>query len=315
MSTGEIDPRSFMEDQFRHHGVFYRTLRSDFAIKCPFPECSDSHKQKCQVSFDGLKMHCWVCNARGNYNTVAERLGLKKMPKVASLSYRPIEDALEALAAVRPRPSLPKTVPFDEEYRGLSPEFLARFDSQKWFDTESKAWRILWPVRYNRKLLGYVAGALDRETLPKYRNGPTGVFRAQHALWPIDDESIKRTVVLVEGPFSALRLLHEGIPAVALLGTGAWNRRKVTMLEQRAKPIKNVVLAMDGDDAGWKLTDEIYSEIKDRFENVEIFECPTAKDGTKRDPGDMSIKYVERLRALVESVAQRGKQPQEDAAP
>lgn len=294
-----------MEDQFQRNGVFYRTLRADFAIKCPFPACSDSAKQKCQIAFDGTKMHCWVCNARGNYNTIAERLHLKKMPGAANLAYKPIEEALEALNAVRAKPSLPKTVPFDEVYRGLSPEFLARFESQKWFDNKSNAWRILWPVRYNGKLLGYVAGALDKQTMPKYRNGPEGVFRAQHALWPIDDESIKRTVVLVEGPFSALRLLSEGIPAVALLGTGAWNRRKISMLEQRAKPIRNVILAMDGDDAGEKLSNEVYGSIKDRFERVEIFECPVGRDGTKRDPGDMSTKYVEKLRALVSEVKQR----------
>jgi 5S rRNA maturation endonuclease (ribonuclease M5) len=57
------------------------------------------------------------------------------------------------------------------------------------------------------------------------------------------------TIVIVEGPRDALRLLSWGIPAVAMLGTGhAVNPNKFDLLS--SLDLKSVVLAFDGDDAG-----------------------------------------------------------------
>ncbi len=195
---------------------------------------------------------------------------------------------------VKQKPELPKDIKdFESEYRGLTPEFLARFGSKLWFDPKSCVDRIVWPVTYNKKLLGWIAGRLDDVTVPKYRNGPERVFSAKSAMWPLDDPQVQesRTIVLVEGPFSALRLLSLGIPTVAILGAGTWDSRKLQLLLMRKLPVKKLLVAMDGDDEGWKVAHKIMTAAEGRFDQVKLFEFPEG-----RDPGDCSLNTIKRLR-------------------
>jgi len=294
----DIGARQFIEDQLRANNVYFRVEKTDFALSCPFHSHSGK-KQNLKLSFDGKKMHCYACqNGNGTYNKLADQLGLQRMPQSASYAFDSVTAQIEQAQQLQARPSLPAGLePFDEPYRGLDGQFLQRFESKKWFDTASRTYRVLWPIRYNGKLLGWTAGRLDSDTEPKYRSGPPGVFRAAKALWPIDDAAIKRVVVLVEGPFSALRLLSCGVPAVAILGTGVWHSSKLSMLEQRDVPVRGIVIAMDGDDAGWQATKTIWEAAKDRFQRVEIFEMPV-----DRDPGDCSPEWVERIRVRVQAI-------------
>jgi len=276
-----------------------------------------------QVRFDGQVIHCWSCHAAGSYNKLAEKLGLKKLPASVNSGFGAVDRAIADAYLERGLPSLPLGLkPVTEAYRDLSPEFLARFKSKLWFDTDSMVYRILWPISYNGKLQGYTAGRLDGETMPKYRHGPQGVIQTTRVLWPIDDPKIRETVVLCEGPFSALRLLNAGIPAVATLGAQMWHSAKITMMQQRDVPIKGIIVAFDADSAGEAGAERIYEATKDVFERVERFDCPLRKvkfedaDGVRHDkldrkgnpilegtdPGDMPMKYVEKLRALYEDV-------------
>jgi hypothetical protein len=294
-----LDTKAFIEQQLMSAGVFYRTKHHDFALACPFHQHSGK-QQKLEIHFDGRMAKCWVCGPKpGGWDSYAEIMGLKKLPASTAFAYQNVERQIDNVQRViKVHAKLPPDVePFEEEYRGLSPEFMARFGSKKWYDPKSKAWRVLWPVDHNGNTIGYVAGRLDDRTTPKYRNGPEGVFQSRRAVWPIDDAAIKDVLVLTEGPFSALRLLANKIPAAAILGTGAWHSNKLSVIQQRPTPVRGIVIAMDGDDAGWECTKVIYREAKARFSRVEIFECPVDKD-----PGDMSAKFIKQLRGLVRSI-------------
>jgi DNA primase len=287
------DARAFIEDQFSQAGIFYRTLKADLAISCPFHEHS-GRKQLLNVKMDGSAFHCWSCNAKGHWNQLADKLGLKRLPDSVRFAYGQVDRELDQAVIPRAKPRLPEGLePWDRPWRGLEPDFLARFQAARWFDPKSQAYRILWPVRYNGTLQGYVAGRTDDQTQPKYRNGPVG-FQTRRALWPIDDEAVKRVVVLTEGPFSALRLLREGIPAVATLGATNWSPAKTSMLRLRRWPARVIVLAFDGDDTGWAATQRVWRELAGQFDAVVPFELP---DG--RDPGDCSDKTLDRLRGTI----------------
>ena len=322
MDDVEIGSKDFIMNQFRQHGIRYRELGNDFSIYCPFfPH--EGNKMLLQVRYDGAMIHCWSCGASGNYNKLAEKLSIKKMPASLNAGYGAVDRALTEAYLERGLPALPGGLtPYTEPYRGLPVDFLAEFDSKKWWDLESMVWRILWPITYNGKLQGYTAGRTDGETMPKYRHGPKGSIQTRRVLWPIDHRLIRDTVVLVEGPFSALRLLRAGIPAVAVLGADNWHSAKITMMLQRKRPIRGVVIAFDADPAGEHGADRVYSSIKDAFEYVERFDCPLRRmrymddegemvvrtdkagkpmlEGT--DPGDMPTKYVEKLREQVAGI-------------
>lgn len=323
-------PRDFIEQQFKENGISYDTLGGDFSVYCPFWPHS-GEKKLLQVKFDGKKIHCWSCGAGGSYNKLAEKLNIKKLPPSIMNGYAAMETKITDAFLERGLPSLPLGMkPFNEPYRGLTPEFLAKFDSKKWWDVKSSIWRILWPITFNGKLQGYTAGRLDGEKRLKYVHGPDGVIQTRRVLWPIDYPEIRDTVVLVEGPFSALRLLNEGIPAVAILGAQNWHSAKITLMQQRKHPIRGVVIAFDADDAGDSGSDDVYESVKLRFERVERFDCPLVRytdptDGVKKvkgtDPGDMPASFVEKLRALVGDVSasltskkpKKSKKPTEEA--
>lgn len=293
----DIDAETFIENQLREAGIFTRRKGHDFAISCPFHQHSGT-KQLLNIHIDGSKIHCWSCDVGGTYNTLAEKLGLKKLPRSTQYAFSGIEREINNIELERGLPALPEGLqPWTGEYRGMPEEFLARFGSKKWYDVDSSAWRILWPITYNEKLQGYVARRIDDDKQMRYANGPKGVLQSRRALWPIDDPMIRETVVLTEGPYSALRLLHAGIPAVSILGAANWHGAKITMLMQRKHPVRGLIIAFDGDDAGWRGTKVTYRSVRDVFERVEIYQCPDDKD-----PGDMSQRRVEELRSLYEEV-------------
>lgn len=335
----EINARDFIEQQLTSNGIFHNVKANDFAMYCPF-SAHEGNTLLLQVCFDGQKIHCWGCGESGNYNKLAERLGLKKLPNSAMNGYGALDQELRNVVVEKGIPALPKGITkFEEEYRGLSVEFLAKFDSRKWYDPDSCGYRILWPVTHNGKLQGYTAGRLHPEMEPKYVHGPKGVIQTRRCLFPIDYPLIRDVVVLTEGPFSALRLLHEGIPAVACLGAQNWHSAKITMLQQRKIPIKGVIIAFDPDKSGEEGADRVENAIKDIFDVVERFDCPVkpmkevdALTGEKKyvyvtsrktgkvitdengepikkmqklDPGDMPASYVEKLRQQVLSIKER----------
>lgn len=334
----EINVRDFIEEQLTQHGIFHTLRENDFSMYCPFGN-HEGNTLLMQVCFDGTKIHCWGCGEGGGYNKLAEKLGLKKLPKSAFGGYFALDQELRSVTLERGLPALPKGIEkFTEEYRGLSPEFLEKFETYKWYDPDSCGWRILWPVTHNGKLQGFTAGRLHPDLKPKYVHGPKGVIQTRRCLFPIDYPLIRDVVVLVEGPFSALRLISEGIPAVAILGAGNWHSKKITMLQQRKRPVRGLILAFDPDKSGEECTETVEQSTRDVFEAVEIFDCPVrtmkevdAETGKKIpvyvrtrsgkivldekgqpipkmqkfDPGDMTAPYVEKLRAQYLAMCER----------
>lgn len=129
--------------------------------------------------------------------------------------------------------------------------------------------RMLWlPVFINGEERGFIKARLKKDPTgerPSYIN-KKGPWSKTHGLFPFD-YSIKlmremgsKTMVLVEGPRDALRLLSLGIPALSILGTNTWTQRKATLLELYG--VERVLLMMDGDDAGIAATEKIAPEIR-----------------------------------------------------
>ena len=332
------DNKMFIKEQLSSHNIFFVEKQNDFALYCPFYP-HERNKLLLQVRFDGMAIHCWGCGAGGTYNTLALKLGLKRLERSDLNGYSAVAQQLRDVTLEAGVPSLPKGIErYTDEYRGLSPKFLAEFSSHRWYDPQSCGYRILWPITYNDRLQGYTAGRLDPLMTPKYTHGPPNTIQTRRCLFGIDHPIVRNTVVLVEGPFSALRLISEGIPAVAVLGAANWHNAKLTMLRQRRTPVRGIVIAFDPDASGERGADTVERAASPILERVERFDCPIRikkipdpqdptkmlpvyerdpkthkllrdQDGNpirateKCDPGDMPPKYVERLRELVSSVS------------
>lgn len=135
------------------------------------------------------------------------------------------------------------------------------------------------PVLVGGRERGYIRAALRKDPTGKYPSylNKKGTWSKKYGLFPFDYtiefmESLdSATVVLVEGPRDALRLLYYGIPALAVLGTQTWTAHKARLLELHG--VRNVLLMFDGDPAGIAASKLVQPDIRDlmRCRDLELW--------------------------------------------
>ena len=95
-------------------------------------------------------------------------------------------------------------------------------------------------------------------------------------------------LVLVEGVFSAIRLQMEGAPAVGLLGSTV-SEHQIALVRDHCPALRQVVVLMDGDEAGRKAADAIAPMLA-RVWPTRIVDLP--------DGGEPDTVELDRLRDL-----------------
>lgn len=108
---------------------------------------------------------------------------------------------------------------------------------------------------------------------------------------------------LVEGPRDALRLIQEGIPAIALLGTHSWSKAKARMLKILSVIYDvDIVVMMDGDKAGKKAQKQVLGTIKElQIPHKKVNLCKWAEHYKmdSLDPMDAPEDLLDKIRQLV----------------
>jgi len=241
---------------------------------------------------------CFGCGVKGkNWNVLAtyvkaEMLTDEDMPDpFVQLRYEMERKYRKATAAVE----LPWDVePWKGPYRQISEKTLKGVGALLWYDDDKRIQdeRILLPIMMYEELHGWVARRLGKDppgqklTMP-YRNAPN--MSSQEVLYPFDYvvEMEPETVVLVEGPMDALRLVNYDIPALAIMGTRNYVPENRSHISNTGAD--KVIIAMDGDDAGDAARYDMAPSLREMFE-VEHFLCPE-----KKDPGNMPKSLLDTL--------------------
>jgi len=188
--------------------------------------------------------------------------------------------------------------PWSRPWRRIRLQTLQRAGALRWFDddTRIRAERILFPVWMYGEAKGWVARRTDEaegdeKLLMPYRNATE--MQSKKVLFPLDMVRRMRphTVVLVEGPYDALRLINFNIPALSTLGTR--NYDPVNREDIAEMGVKRVIDAHDADQAGEEMRIEVGISLREMFE-VRHFICPD-----KEDPGSMPKEDLMRLWRLV----------------
>jgi len=237
---------------------------------------------------------CFGCGTKGpNWNVLAEKIGAKtiddgEMPNPFGIMYEYIEKAMTDSGDV----TLPMgAIPWAKgAWRSLPEKFLKMLGAYFWYDSGVHADRILFPIIQLGSLAGWVARRLDDGRM-KYRNSSD--LRSREILYPYDFvyDRDPRTIVLVEGPFDALRLLRFRIPALAFMGTNNFTEENAIMLSSF---VSEVIVCTDNDDAGNKCRKNIVTPIcKDYGLKVSHFFPPKGSD-----PGDMPLRYIRKLKEI-----------------
>jgi 5S rRNA maturation endonuclease (ribonuclease M5) len=313
-------------------------------VCCPYhddknPSASINLNDKAPVPMGWFRCFGGSCHKSVPWNTVAATLGLAQIGKNKRkrsedyLNPEKFKDELldEAKKSERGFEREMSEMEFfdfqDSEWRGVPRKLLERVGARLAYLDRTGDFYAWLPVMIEGELKGYVKGTLEKaeEGKSSYFNA-SGTWSGQFGLL-FYDFAIKMmrrkhldTVVLVEGPRDALRLLRYGIPAMAVLGAINWNDEKRYTLERSG--VGNVILFMDGDDAGIEATTKIYESCRTHFKVRRMalwkYRVPKLRangrqakkklgDGkykllwdNEMDPGNCPIKYLKKVKnALV----------------
>ena len=247
--------------------------------------------------------YCFGCGVQGHdWNALAKQIDAdaireEDLPDQTALLRKALDQHQNKLNGYSPDQCNEDKLPWDIEpwnegpYRKLPISFLRRLDAKLWYDADVRVYRILLPIYQKGETLGWVARRLDKKKYMKYRN--TDKLPAKEILYPHDFVHRyfpkTRTVVLVEGPFDALRLCYHRIPAFAIMGTNNYDPENAILLKNLG--IRRVIICTDSDDAGKKCRYETLEPDLTKKFHVEHYFPPT-----DRDPGDMPMHCVRELR-------------------
>lgn len=246
-------------------------------ILCPY------HSEKtpsARVFHDNGFLRCYGCGVAKPYKVWSKEFGLESLGKhnlpasgnvpkgrfLTNLLAAPSQSndtaaSLDDLEFHDLESDLAKQLGVSRRWRSFRTSWLSTVIGAKLTCDSNTGRHYIWlPVRVRGKLRGHILAQLRKprdKLIPSYLNAK-GQWSKRYGLFPMDvavalmREKGLHTIVLVEGPRDALRLILLGIPAVSMLGTHSWTDTKSRMLE--LCDVERVVLMMDGDEAGKRAT-------------------------------------------------------------
>ena len=292
-------------------------------VACPFhtektPSGRIWHGPKTR---DPGNFKCYGCGIIKSWDELAPALGLqpykwtKPIPMFSQNAMTPLEDIEELSFDFR-------DLPHDKVWRSINTNLLIDIGCKGIVQYGTK---FIWmPVTIREEVRGYIRARLHKEKdKPSYLNKP-GSWSKTEGLFPYDysvammKKQKRSTLVLVEGPRDALRLLGHNIPAIAVLGTQSWSEQKSRNLELSGASC--IIMMMDGDDAGAKAEELIGPSLEKMFQ-VKTFDLrgddsPYCKyqdepnpskaarvDGVELwDPGNCPISKLKELKSLLKEL-------------
>lgn len=285
-------------------------LGDNTKIICPNPAHNDSNPScYVYVGEDGRAPvgyhHCFSCGYSAEWNVAAEINGYEKLEESDSKSI-----GVRAVAKTRRDRLLPVEkslveyakdlgcgmsfdLPSDYVWRGITASTLNSCGVRLTYDVSRKRSALLLPISIGGKIRGVVkAYEVKRGYEKNSYITSRGEWVKDCGLFPYDSivDTAKRCgyVVLVEGSRDALRLIQEGIPALAILGVENWGTKRRWVAQLGV----DVVLCMDGDVAGIEATNALRKSItcrayKLRSETLRYQEL--ARRAGHKDPESITI--------------------------
>jgi 5S rRNA maturation endonuclease (ribonuclease M5) len=283
-------------------------------ICCPFHN-ERNPSLSVNISKAGLPVgtfNCWSCPASGSWNKLAEKCGFPLIQKwqrqdseILSLSEDEEQELLGFKSEVDFASSLKVDVISDwkphKEWRGFSGKMLCRLKAKLAIDHQTDEPFLLFPVSVNKKLVGYVKASLERKKGQLPYVSSKGNWIKEKGLFPYDyiakKVREKGFVVLVEGPRDALRLITEGIPALAVFGVQNFGTKKAYLAAALGA---QCYLMADNDPAGEVLVKKAKAAFKEIDLKLKTISLPKKKDKQgkliKLDPCNVDQDFIERLK-------------------
>jgi 5S rRNA maturation endonuclease (ribonuclease M5) len=323
--SDQVDNREIILQELQTYSNGYMKPAGDWLmVCCPF---HDDSTPSCGVYMSHTdperlgNFHCFGCSESGSWNAFAERAGLQTIKewlnKIAvsfDLANKKLEDHLLGdtfltLKNVFKAFRVPEAQPWPEPmaWRGFSGKAVNRAGGYIAYDNYNDSIQVIFVVTLHKKVYGAVKAVyekknkklayitMDGEWVKKY-----GLLFYDQALSIIKKRQYK-FIVLVEGPRDALRLLINGIPAVAVLGSYTFTKTKAMFVLSTG--VSRIYVMPDNDSGGKTLWKSCKKEFRSFMEVVRVDlpdDCLDEKGKPiKVDPGNMPVEILGEFMALL----------------
>jgi hypothetical protein len=299
---GKAELTAFLIDQLTTHGVrLARRMDSSGWIKAYCIGGHDRRAPSLGINKTSGHYHCFGCSIHGTWNDLAALIGAEALTEEnAPDPFTVLANQIGSQLAKEEQKDLalsclPREIkPWRKSWREVSAETMRAASAYKWFDDGSRCYRILLPVwLYDEEPMGWIARRLDKSKYTPYRNSTSLEGLIKYVLYPyhlVRKMRHTRSVVLVEGPYDALRLVDRGIPALALLGVE--NYARTCHIHLTNLGVKTVIMGLDNDNAGALATPKIVERIRRDFE-IKYWRYKS------KDPGESKARERRALRRLL----------------
>ena len=289
------------------YGVKLKRSGKELRGRCPIHQGDGT--ESFHANTDKNAFHCFSCQAKGNvldFVAAVEKCGVRDAalklqgwfqitatgdpPAVTQKSPTASQPAREE-AGERGEPNQPlafrlKGIDRHHPYlaqRGIDPETAEYFGVGFFSGKGSMSGRIVIPIENEAgELVAYAGRSIDGSE-PKYKL-PAG-FKKSQVLYnlarALEDDSTG-TVVLVEGFFDCVKVVQAERACVALMGCSLSRDQE----RQLAAHFRQVVIMLDGDEAGRIAARQIASQLADKVW-VRVVEVPEGKQPDQLAVGEL----------------------------
>lgn len=302
-----------------------RHTGSSLFIQCPFgkhqdntPSCGINTALDSPVPFGFV--HCFACGTKGPWNVLAQQLGLRTVDRDESTrenvgkinwdtrhrnllddedGYVDVAALVKSFRCIAERPATTM-----DKWRNIPGKVLATANAWVAVDDYRQELCAVLPVTISDTIVGGIKCAWKKAKGQKSYIYSPGRW-IEESLYPFDYavNMAKRkdsSIVIVEGPRDALRLLRFGIPAVAKLGAKTtWTDHKRDLLVSALD--RKVYIMLDGDEAGQLGNEAIansFRSAKCQFKVLNLARL-SKQHGTKIDPGNMPVGVIQQVKRRV----------------
>lgn len=324
------DAQSLILEEIEKINSQKKQVKNRIMICCPFhddrtPSCGIVVAEDTKYQLGSF--NCLGCGAHGDWNLLADKIGLRTVHKLApkegaiqtgalkiklrEMDTKLMSDSNYNMNAMLESLGSPATNPWPEqaEWRGY-PGWLIRkigglaaVGGRKERMTDIKCYL---PVHVGRKIVGMIKARTRKVEGQLSYVSSEGDWTKESGLFPYNlvNEMLghlkRRYVFIVEGPRDALRLIMSGIPALAILGSQNMSGKKLKLLERL--DVEYVFVLPDNDSAGTALKKKLkwYRDNMELGYKFVFYSLPKDKDKEgkliKMDPDGMPKSMMSALK-------------------
>ena len=263
---------------------------------------------------------CFGCSKSGNWNVLAEKLGVEKVDlsflvseekstvkrrKRTDFSELTTKEFLIGLGFISftKWPSPKETqISFFKEWYSIPGKLLWELEAYLVIEKKKNKHRMFLPVKVHNVIRGGIRVVYKKDGIERTYLNTDGDWVKTHGLFPYDfvHKMIKNNkhkfLILVEGPRDALRLINLGLPAIAILGSQSFTENKALIVSSTSN-IDTVYIMPDSDAAGMRMIRLVNRYLKGTI-NVSAIRLPKEiVDGEEvhTDPHSISLRFLKKV--------------------